>query len=110
MSASEREQKAPGSSLVRSSTRTPVSDMTKAILARLETRRAACSGVAFAPGAAKVPPPPDITGMGPSRQFLETTIKVPAPFAGVSDLGFSARYPNQPFLEPLRDVPLWIEG
>src|SRR2546429_3790313 len=48
--------------------------------------------------------------MGPSRQFVEITIKVPAPFAGVSDLGFSARYPDQPILEPLRDVPLWIEG
>jgi hypothetical protein len=48
--------------------------------------------------------------MGPTRHFAEITIKVPAPFAGVSDLGFSARYPNQPLLEPLRDVPLWIEG
>jgi hypothetical protein len=48
--------------------------------------------------------------MGPSRQLAEITIKVPAPFAGVSDLGFSARYPDQPILEPLRDVPLWIEG
>jgi hypothetical protein len=48
--------------------------------------------------------------MGPFRPFAEITIKVPAPFAGVSDLGFSARYPGQPMLEPLRDVPLWIEG
>lgn len=40
----------------------------------------------------------------------EITIKVPAPFAGVADLGFSARYPEQSLLEPLRDVPLWIEG
>lgn len=48
--------------------------------------------------------------MGPSRHSVEITIRVPAPFAGVSDLGFSARYPAQPFLEPLRDVPLWIEG
>ena len=40
----------------------------------------------------------------------EVTIKVPAPFAGVSGLGFSARYPEQSLLAPLRDVPLWIEG
>jgi hypothetical protein len=48
--------------------------------------------------------------MGPPRHSAEITIKVPAPFAGVSDLGFSTRYPNQPLLERLRDVPLWIEG
>ena len=40
----------------------------------------------------------------------EITIKVPAPFAGVAALGFSARYPEQSLLLPLRDVPLWIEG
>lgn len=40
----------------------------------------------------------------------EITIKVPGPFAGVADLGFSARYPQQSLLEPTRDVPLWIEG
>lgn len=38
------------------------------------------------------------------------TIKVPAPFAGVSDLGFTAQYRAQPFNEPLRDVPLLFEG
>jgi hypothetical protein len=48
--------------------------------------------------------------MGPRNQLAEITIKVPAPFAGVADLGFSARYPDQSLLEPLRDVPLWIEG
>jgi hypothetical protein len=42
--------------------------------------------------------------------IAEITLKVPAPFAGVSDLGFSARYPRQSRLLPLRDVPLWIEG
>ena len=42
--------------------------------------------------------------------LAEITLKVPAPFAGVSDLGFSARYPEQSLLFPLRDVPLWIEG
>jgi len=48
--------------------------------------------------------------MEPSPHLAEITIKVPGPFAGVSDLGFSARYPRQSFIEPLRDVPLWIEG
>jgi len=40
----------------------------------------------------------------------EPTIKVPAPFAGVSDLGFTAQYRAQAFNEPLRDVPLVFEG
>ena len=40
----------------------------------------------------------------------EMTIKVPAPFAGVSDLGFTAQYRAQHLNEPLRDVPLLIEG
>lgn len=40
----------------------------------------------------------------------EITIKVPAPFAGVQDLGFTARYPGQDPFGPARDVPLLIEG
>jgi len=40
----------------------------------------------------------------------ETTIKVPAPFAGIDDLGFTAQYRAQGFNEPLRDVPLLFEG
>ena len=40
----------------------------------------------------------------------ELVIKVPAPFSGVDDLGFSARYPAQERGERLRDVPLFIEG
>jgi len=40
----------------------------------------------------------------------ELVIKVPAPFSGVEDLGFSARYPAQERSEPLRDVPLFVEG
>ncbi|HZS13930.1 MAG TPA: hypothetical protein VFC09_04975 [Candidatus Dormibacteraeota bacterium] len=40
----------------------------------------------------------------------ELVIKVPAPFSGVDDLGFSARYPAQEPTEPLRDVPLFVEG
>ena len=35
----------------------------------------------------------------------ELVIKVPAPFSGIEDLGFSARYPAQERSEPLRDVP-----
>jgi hypothetical protein len=44
------------------------------------------------------------------QRLGEITIKVPGPFAGVADLGFSARYPEQVPFTPLRDVPLWIEG
>jgi hypothetical protein len=40
----------------------------------------------------------------------EMTIKVPAPFAGISDLGFTAQYRAQQFNEPQRDVPFLIEG
>jgi hypothetical protein len=46
----------------------------------------------------------------PGNHLAEITLKVPAPFAGVSDLGFSARYAEQSLLLPLRDVPVWIEG
>ena len=38
------------------------------------------------------------------------TIKVPAPFAGISDLGFTAQYRAQQFNQPQRDVPLLFEG
>ncbi len=38
------------------------------------------------------------------------TIKVPAPFAGISDLGFTAQYRAQGFNERQRDVPLLFEG
>jgi hypothetical protein len=40
----------------------------------------------------------------------EITIKVPAPFAGVSDLGFTAQYHGQERFARPRDVPLLIEG
>ena len=40
----------------------------------------------------------------------EMTIKVPAPFAGLSDLGFTAQYRAQNFNEPQHDVPLLFEG
>jgi hypothetical protein len=40
----------------------------------------------------------------------EMTIKVPAPFAGISDLGFTAQYRAQNLNEPLRDIPLLFEG
>jgi hypothetical protein len=42
--------------------------------------------------------------------FQELVIKVPAPFAGQSDIGFSTRYPAQANLAPLKDVPFIIEG
>lgn len=40
----------------------------------------------------------------------ELVIKVPAPFVGIEDLGFTARYPEQAPSEPLRDVPFFVEG
>lgn len=40
----------------------------------------------------------------------ELVIKVPAPFAGRADIGFSTRYPAQPAQAPLKDVPFIIEG
>jgi hypothetical protein len=40
----------------------------------------------------------------------EMSIKVPAPFAGLSDLGFTAQYRAQSFNERQRDVPLLFEG
>jgi hypothetical protein len=40
----------------------------------------------------------------------ELVIKVPAPFSGIEDLGFTARYPVQERTEPLRDIPLIVEG
>ena len=48
--------------------------------------------------------------MRSSPHLGEMTIKVPAPFAGVSDLGFTAQYRAQLFNEPQRDVPLLFEG
>jgi hypothetical protein len=51
------------------------------------------------------------SSMHPRNPHLgEMSIKVPAPFAGISDLGFTAQYRAQHFNEPLRDVPLLIEG
>jgi hypothetical protein len=40
----------------------------------------------------------------------ELVIKVPSPFSGVDDVGFSARYPAQAWNEKLRDVPFIVEG
>ena len=40
----------------------------------------------------------------------ELTIKVPAPFSGVSDLGFTARYPSQERYSASPDVPFLFEG
>jgi hypothetical protein len=46
----------------------------------------------------------------PGHSLSEISIKVPAPFAGVTDLGFTAQYHAQDLFAPLRDVPLVIEG
>ena len=48
--------------------------------------------------------------MRPAHHLGEINIKVPAPFAGLSDLGFTAQYRAQRFNEPQRDVPLLFEG
>ena len=48
--------------------------------------------------------------MHPSHHLGEVSIKVPAPFAGINDLGFTAQYRAQVFNERLRDVPLLFEG
>jgi hypothetical protein len=40
----------------------------------------------------------------------ELVLKVPAPFPGIEDLGFTARYPAQSWDERLRDVPIVVEG
>jgi hypothetical protein len=49
-------------------------------------------------------------GMRPTPHLGEINIKVPAPFAGLSDLGFTAQYRAQRFNERQRDVPLLFEG
>ena len=48
--------------------------------------------------------------MLPGHSLSEISIKVPAPFAGVTDLGFTAQYHAQDLFAPLREVPLVIEG
>lgn len=50
---------------------------------------------------------PDVLARFPLE---EIAIKVPGPFAGVADLGFTAQYHAQDLFSPLRDVPLVIEG
>ncbi len=50
------------------------------------------------------------SSMRSAPRLGEMTIKVPAPFAGISDLGFTARYKAQQFNEPQGDVPLLFEG
>jgi hypothetical protein len=53
---------------------------------------------------------PDEPTMRHNSHLREISIKVPAPFAGVSDLGFTAQYRAQDIQQPMRDVPLVIEG
>jgi hypothetical protein len=50
------------------------------------------------------------SSMRQSSSLREISIKVPGPFAGISDLGFTAQYRAQDAHQPLRDVPLVIEG
>ena len=51
------------------------------------------------------------SSMRHSNSYLgEMMIKVPAPFAGLSDLGFTVQYRAQSFNERQRDVPLLFEG
>lgn len=45
-----------------------------------------------------------------NAQLREISIKVSAPFAGISDLGFTTQYRAQDFGQPMRDVPVVIEG
>jgi len=45
-----------------------------------------------------------------NHHLREISIKVPGPFAGISDLGFTTQYRPQDLNQPLRDVPLVIEG
>src|SRR5207245_8878300 len=41
------------------------------------------------------------------RMLQELVIKVPAPFLGRADIGFSTRYPAQPAQAPLTDLPFF---
>src|SRR5690348_794386 len=50
------------------------------------------------------------SSMRSGHNLGELSIKVPAPFAGISDLGFTAQYRAQEFNAPQRDVPLLFEG
>ena len=50
------------------------------------------------------------SSMRPGHNLGELSIKVPAPFAGIYDLGFTAQYRAQQFNAPQRDVPLLFEG
>ena len=45
-----------------------------------------------------------------SGQLREISIKVPAPFAGISDLGFTTQYRAHDIGQPMHDVPVVIEG
>jgi hypothetical protein len=53
---------------------------------------------------------PDHNMRHSNPQLKEISIKVPAPFAGISDLGFTTQYRAQDIGQPMRDVPVVIEG
>ena len=52
----------------------------------------------------------DLSMRHSNPQLRELSIKVPGPFAGISDLGFTAQYRAQDLNQPMHDVPLVIEG
>ena len=52
----------------------------------------------------------DFTMRHTNPQLREISIKVPAPFAGISDLGFTTQYRAQDIGQAMRDVPVVIEG
>jgi len=53
---------------------------------------------------------PDHSMRHSNPQLREISIKVPGPFAGISDLGFTTQYRAQDLHQPMHDVPLVIEG
>ena len=53
---------------------------------------------------------PEPTMRHNNPRLREFSIKVPGPFAGISDLGFTTQYRPQAMNQPMRDVPLVIEG
>jgi hypothetical protein len=54
--------------------------------------------------------PPEPTMRHSNPHLREISIKVPGPFAGISDMGFTTQYRAQSLGQPMRDVPLVIEG
>src|ERR1044072_4656081 len=106
MSVSRRVQKAPGRRRVRSSTRIP----SRGGLGFKLVRNTALVGDSRRAGMRSYGMEESGPSMRPGHNLGELNIKVPAPFAGISDLGFTAQYRAQEFNAPQRDVPLLFEG